>query len=233
MNSRRNLKFVKTNTMKKITLILLIGFISAFSKNASAKGGPEYTQAMKTAVATMDTTKSANGFLQLAGNFERIAGVETAEWLPDYYAAYCYAMYVFIGMDKKTVDDYMDKAEALINKADGLKPDNSEIITVKGLVNGGRIMKDPASRGRKYGTLANDLYEKAKKLDDSNPRPYLLQGQGKFYTPKMFGGGKDKAKPLLQTAVDKYKTFKPESDIAPHWGEAFATMLLSQCNEEK
>ena len=91
-------------------------------------------------------------------------------------------------------------------------------------------MVDPMSRGRKYGTIANQFYKTAEKLDSlSNPRPLYLGGQGLFYTPKMFGGGKERAKPVLALSVVKYATFKPASDIAPHWGQKQATDLLKQC----
>jgi hypothetical protein len=214
--------------MKNIVFIILIIFGSASTSKLFA-GNDQYLQAMKTAVTALDSAKNMQDFQQLANTFERIGGVETKEWLPDYYAAYCYTMVVFTGRNKKTVDEYMDRAESLINKADSLNPRNSEIYTVIGLVNSGRIMADPASRGRKYGPLSGEWYEKAKKLDENNPRPYYLQGQGAFYTPKMFGGGKEKAKPLLETAVAKYKIFKPQSHIAPHWGEYMASELLKQC----
>jgi hypothetical protein len=221
--------FDKNFNMKKVAFTTLICIISLYCSNVYAKGGEPFTQAMKAAVGTLDTTRTAKGFQELANQFERIGTVESKEWLPAYYAAYCYTMTVFTSRNSKVVDDYMDKAEVLINHADSLKPNNSEIMTVKGLINSGRIMKDPASRGRKYGTIAGEFYEKAKKLDETNPRPYTLQGQGAFYTPKMFGGGKEKAKPLLEAAVARYKTFKPESEIAPHWGEQFAVEMLKQC----
>src|ERR1022692_3611392 len=150
--------------MKKSIFIAIISFCTLLS-NSTFAGSPQYLSAMKSAVSQLDSAYAPSQYLQLANTFERIAGVEKSEWLPDYYAAYCYAMFVFSAHDKKSVYMYMDKAEALINKADSIKPNNSEIITVKGLINSGRIMVDPMSRGKKYGIKANENYSAAMKLD--------------------------------------------------------------------
>ncbi len=215
--------------MKKLLKIALVISVFFFAKNIYADG-PQYQQAMKSALSQMDSAVAPEQYMQLANTFERISGVETREWLPDYYAAYCYALVAFTEhKDKKGIDDLMDKADALISKAGALSPNNSEIVTVKGLINSGRIMVDPMSRGKKYGTLANQDYKTAEKLDSFNPRPFFLEGQGLFYTPKMFGGGKERAKPVLASAVSRYKVFKPSSAISPNWGQKMAEDLLKQC----
>jgi len=67
--------------------------------------------------------------------------------------------------------------------------------------------------------------------DPSNPRPYALKGEGLKYTPEQFGGGCKMAKPVLETALDKYKTFKPESEIAPNWGKDRIQKLFDECNK--
>ena len=92
-----------------------------------------------------------------------------------------------------------------------------------------KISIDPMNRGRELGMEAGMLSATAIKLDSLNPRPYLLKGQGAMYTPPQYGGGKDKALPLLQLAVAKYKTFKPANNIMPHWGETKAKEALDQC----
>ena len=214
--------------MKLLAAYIFI-LISCVSAGNIYGAGPEYQQAMKTSIAALDSVVVPQQYMQLANNFTRIANVESAEWLPDYYAAYCFAMSVFTSHDKKNIDTYLDQADLLIKKADSISPDNSEIITVKGLISSARIMADPMSRGKKYGTLANQQYKQAEKLDSLNPRPVLLEGQGLFYTPKMFGGGKDKAKPVIEKALVKYNLFKPANDIAPHWGRKMAEDMLKQC----
>ena len=66
------------------------------------------------------------------------------------------------------------------------------------------------------------------KLDPENPRPYLLKGQSAMYTPPQYGGGKEVALPLLEQAVEKFKSFKPKSSIMPNWGAQRANTVLEQ-----
>jgi hypothetical protein len=211
--------------MKKIFILLVLagGYFYASAQS------DQYMNAMKTAVANLDTAKTAETLQQLSNKFQRIATAEKKEWLPYYYSSYCIANSAFLMKNKKMLDDYLDNAENLQKKADSLNPNNSEIYTLQALIYSSRIAVNPMTRGKKYGTLSNETGEKAKALDPTNPRPYLLRGQGLFYTPSMFGGGKDKAKPVLEEAMQKYATFKPASEIAPHWGEDRAKMLLEQC----
>ena len=58
----------------------------------------------------------------------------------------------------------------------------------------------------------------AQKLNPENPRAKMLEAQGIFYTPEAFGGGKQKALPLIKEALAKFDAFKPSSDIMPNWG---------------
>jgi hypothetical protein len=53
----------------------------------------------------------------------------------------------------------------------------------------------------------------------------------KFYTPPAFGGGKDKAQPLFEEAIKRYKAFKPANSIMPTWGEKKAEEMLAECKK--
>ena len=209
---------------------LLIFFLSAMAFRAVAADDDRYMQAMKAAVSTLDTAKTYGTYQTLTNQFERIAGVTQKEWLPYYYAAYCGAVASFMNKNKRNLDDVLDKCQGWIDKADSLMPNNSEIYAVKGMILQARIGVNPMSRGKKFGTMANDLLEKSKELNKNNPRPYYLQAQGLFYTPKMFGGGKEKAKPVAEEAVAKYADFKPLTDISPHWGAENAKKLVDDCS---
>lgn len=213
--------------MKKtiITALIAVTGITAFAQN------PKYVSTMEKNIAALDTTFDQQTLQGLANTFERIAGAEKAEWLPDYYAAYCYVKMTY-NTKGSTIDTYCDKADALINRADSLKPENSEIYTMKAHIRSARISVNPMTRGQKYGTESAELREKAKQLDPSNPRPYYLEGTSAFYTPAMFGGGKDKAKPLFEKALKMFDTFKPASSIAPHWGKSATEYFLKKCDEK-
>ena len=125
-------------------------------------------------------------------------------------------------------DPLADKAEMLLNKAEALNKNNSEIFVVKKMIASLRMMADPMSRYMQYGPLAQQALETAKKLNPENPRPYLLEAQDKYFTPEQFGGSKTKAKELFEEALKKYDAFKPATNLDPVWGKTTAQYFLSQ-----
>lgn len=210
----------------------LVLFLFAFALVASASAqNKKYIAAMEKNVAMLDTVKSMGGLQQVANSFERIANVEKKEWLPSYYMAYCNVLLAAYESKGDVVDAYCDKAEAYINTADSLSPNNSEVYAIRAFINSMRIKVNPMARGAKYGMESAMNTEKAKELDPANPRPYFLEAQGKLYTPPAFGGGKDKALPLFEETVKKYAAFKPASSIHPKWGEEQAKKMLEECKK--
>ena len=190
----------------------------------------KYMAAMKNNIAAIDTSfKNPQNLLSLANNFERIATAEKNQWLPYYYAALCQVNYTYMEQDKSKVDAIADKATSLINKADSLQPENSEISCIKSMIASSHMMVNPMQRFMEYGQLSATELDNAMKQDPSNPRPYYLKGQGLKYTPEQFGGGCKTAAPLLQTAMNKFTAFKPASDLVPNWGMKRTEMLLNEC----
>ena len=92
-----------------------------------------------------------------------------------------------------------------------------------------RLMVNPMQRFMEYGPLSDEWLEKSKEQDPGNPRPYLLKGQGLKFTPEQFGGGCKTAAEQLATAVEKFATFKPATEINPNWGKTYAETLLKGC----
>lgn len=213
--------------MKQTLTILALLSVTLFA-NAQSK---KYAMAMEKNVMALDTTRDGKGLQSLANNFERIASAEKSEWLPSYYAAYCYVNMTYSTKGDE-IDTFCDRAEKFIKVADSISPNNSEIYTLKAQIASARISVNPMARGQKYGTESGELREKAKELDKTNPRPYYLEGTAYFYTPPMFGGGKDKAKPVFEKALQMYETFKPESSIAPNWGKNSCAYFIKECDKK-
>jgi hypothetical protein len=219
--------------MKKFLFSAIVSIVSIASFAQSAK----YMQAMEAKVPAIDTTRSVDGLKDLANTFERIADAEKTQWLPYYYAALAqinsgYSLIqtkdVMSGGLGTTLDPIADKAESLLNKAEALSKNNSEIYVVKKMIASLRMMADPMTRYMTYGPQAAEALATAKKLNPDNPRPYYLEGQDKLYTPEQFGGSKTEAKKLFEEALKKYDAFKPESSIHPRWGRGATEYFLSQ-----
>lgn len=213
--------------MKRIysVLICFITFTSIYSQQTP---DPAFIKVMETHISMMDTTADFQSYQQLGNAFERIANAAAAQWEPDYYAGFCYAVLAFQVKDKSQVDALADKADAFLDKADKLRPSNSEISTLRAMITNTRILVDPANRWRDLSSTSADWLAKAKEQDATNPRPYYVEARTKLYTPAMLGGGPEAALPILEEALTRFKDFKPSSSIAPNWGSAEAQKLLAQ-----
>ncbi len=211
---------MKTLKCTFLTLLLLIG-ISTFARQ------DRYTAAMSKGMELMAVAKVSDDFSLAANHFERIARVETSQWRPAYYASYCHLISALMaGKDK--MDPSLDKALALIAEADVIAPEHSEIYALKGYIEFMKMSVDPMARLPFMKKAAASL-DKAIALNPENPRPYYIKGQNLFFTPAAFGGGKQTARPLLELADAKFRTFKAANAMDPNWGIERNTALLQQC----
>jgi hypothetical protein len=217
-----------------VTSILAIFLINAVPVQAQSE---QYKQAMASALGSMkkQSDQSApSDLLASANQFERIAGVESKEWLPRYYAGLEYVYLGFMGKDATEKDAYLDKADANLKAAEAIseasgRPNNDELAVLKAYIAQARMVVDPMSRWQQYGPLFQAVLEKAKSLNPDNPRPYVLEGSSLMYTPEQFGGGSATACPVLKKASEKFATFKPTSDLAPNWGQKQIETMLEKC----
>ena len=197
----------------KIILLLSLLFCnhfftqSKFSKND-----------MRENVQLFNASKSNTNFLKLEKEFERIANFEKNDWLPFYYAAMCNVL-VALKKNNQTVVEYCSRADYYCSKADSLSKNNSEIYVLKSMIAAARLLSAKPNQRQKYGTLAAKFANEAIKLDDKNPRAYLLKGRTILNTPETFGGGSKKAKPIFEKALEKFKIFNPETSFHPNWGQ--------------
>ena len=216
--------------MKKIILLSVVSLIvlSGFAQSE------KYVKAMQDKLVVLDSTRDINALKDLSASFERIGDAEKTQWLPYYYAALAQvnAGYSFtrgnMGGMTEQLDPVADKAEQLMNKAEALSKDNSEIYLVKKMIASLRMMADPMTRYMQYGPKAQEALETAKKLNPENPRIYLLEGQDKYFTPEQYCGSKTEAKKLFEQALEKFSAFKPASSLDPVWGKATTEYFLSQ-----
>jgi len=214
--------------MKKILFIMCL---LAVVSQIQAQTNDRYVKAMEANIAILDTCHAPDCLQKASNVFERIAAKETKEWLPNYYVAYCQASLINFEKDESKWEALCDKGDQYIARADSLNPNNSEISVVKAMLASNRIRLSPMMNGMKYGPISNKELEKAVTQDPENPRAYLEQGLGKFYTPAMFGGSKEKALELFGVASKRFETFKPANTIAPNWGRSTLAYIVEQAKK--
>jgi tetratricopeptide (TPR) repeat protein len=80
-----------------------------------------------------------------------------------------------------------------------------------------RLIPQVFGGGMRYGKRAADEMDKAIQLDPKNADAYLSRAISYYYTPKAFGGSKDKAFEFLQTAAELDR----DADTAHIWMAMF------------
>ena len=126
----------------------------------------------------------------------------------------------------------LDEADLLLEQATAKSP-TADALALRGSVVGLMIglSSNPLS-GMTLGPKAGGLLERAKELEPKNPRVWLISGQSAMFTPKMFGGGVDKAEQEFRKAITFYETDRPAAP-APSWGRADAYVWLGQALQKQ
>ncbi len=213
--------------MKKIFLLLIaVLALQSLSFSQSEK----FSNAMKQSLALFDSAKTVEDFTRVANNFQRIGDAEKSQWLPYYYAALSLSNAGWMP-SVGDVDKNAEQTKALCDKAEALTTsdtDKAEINAVRYMALTQQMTVDPQNRYMSYGMEANRALQKGMLQDPGNPRLYYLEGAGLFNTPPQFGGGKDKAKPVFEKALDLFKKQIPK-ELYPSWGLKQTETLLAQC----
>jgi hypothetical protein len=160
----------------------------------------------------------------------RIGDAEKTEWLPYYYSALALLTpgWTDPRVDK---DANAEKVKQICDKAEPLaktNEDKSEILTLRNMIATQQMLVDPQNRWMTYGQEAGNFLKQAKDLNAKNPRAVYLEAASVFGTPEQFGGGKAKAKPVLENALALYNAEQPK-DLYPRWGKKEAESMLAQC----
>lgn len=211
-------------TMKKsiIFLFTIVSFSTAYAQNDKLEA------AMKPLVEKIHATRFDQSLTEASNKMERIATVEPDEWLPQYWVAYCNIIGSLSEQDEDKKELMLDKAEEYAMKAVELNKNNDEVQQLVAYMYNMKLAASPMTGWMRYGSKVEEHIENAKKINPNNPRVALLEAESVYYTPATFGGGKDKAKPMIEKAQKLFKAFEPKNELMPNWGESTVNYYLSQ-----
>lgn len=170
-------------------------------------------------VKLLDKSYTTKELQTLAKDFETLATSAASHWLTNYYAAYVNIRLADMSQGDM-IDSYCNQAEKYLKIAEK-QPDAdvSEINALYAYLNSAKVKVNPMFRGAKYGKICKAYIEKAIKANTENPRPYVIRAIGIYYKPKILGGGKEKAAPIVKIALEKFNHFAPKTPNHPHWGK--------------
>lgn len=212
--------------MKKYILSFALACMSLLSFAQA-----NYEKIMTEKIAKIETYKTPEDFQVLANDFQRIADKETTKWLPNYYAAFSYIQKGRVLMREgkmQDMDGVADQAQKFIDAAESIEKENSEIHLLQKMVYSLKMMVNPQERYMTFGMKAQEELTKAEKLDPNNPRVTLIKAEDIYFTPEQYGGSKTKGMEMFKTALEKFNSFKPKTNLSPNWGKGEAEYFINQ-----
>lgn len=214
--------------MKKLLFATIIG-LSTMNTYAQ-----DYKQVLENTFLAFDTTRDLSVKTQQSNKLSLIAKKYSDEWTAHYYNAYAKAQLSYMEKDEAKRDAYIDEGEKELSEAVSLLgKDNDETYVLAAMLASARLSVKPQVRWQKYGKLFDENLEKAKELNPDNPRIYYLKGTNKFYTPKMWGGGKKVALPYFEKAAALFEKEHPDDITVISWGKRANDYFLSQSQGEE
>jgi hypothetical protein len=174
--------------------------------------------------------KTVQEYENAANYFNAISSDKPHQWLAPLYAGLSYILASFKETgDKQLKDKLCDKAQVCIDSSALRNADISEVAALQAFLYQARIDVSPTERGLDYSLKADTEIKKAEAANPMNPRPYFLYGMNEYYTPRIFGGGAEKALPLFEQAAEKFEVFVPEMPFMPNWGKQQNLDMIAKC----
>ena len=226
--------------MKSYMFVAIVALSSALVTSAHAQqltGTAKWADSASREIEAANAAGDLNRLTGAAAMIDRVLTVTPNDPLLHYYRAF--ALYrsatLYTGLKKN------DEAKRVLEEADRLleqttaKSPTADALALRSSVIGLMIglSGNPLS-GMTLGPKSSGLLDRAKELEPKNPRVWLISGMSAMFTPKMFGGGTDKAEADLRKAIGLFDTDRPVAP-APSWGRADAYVWLGQTlqKEEK
>jgi len=206
--------------MYRIILFMTI-LVSSWFVNAQTKYETEMTKAL----TSFKEAQSPDDMEKAAQHFDRIAKVETQNWLPLYYSIFIRTLNAF-SQEKSKAIKTVDELETKYQLLDELAPDNSEVLTLRGLFRTVKVAKDPETYAMPLsGAIIKD-YDDALKIDSKNPRALYLMAQYNMGGAEFWGKDPKEYCPQIERAKALFEAENKEN-FEPGWGEQQVDEILN------
>ena len=214
--------------MKK-TVLTLVGCMAALIMLAS---NGQFEKAMGENIPAMFQARDAQSLQSVINKLNRIGEAEKGKWEPHYYVAFGYIRMMAFAESAEDKDKYLDQALVAIEKGESVKPNDSELESLRGYVHMMRVTIDPPSRGMQYSGMAFTSFNKAIAIDPNNARAHFLLGRMQYGTAQFMGNGDGGACESFQKAKEILESKGQNSNpFAPTWGMGQTKEAIEQmCN---
>ncbi|MEM9998185.1 MAG: tetratricopeptide repeat protein [Bacteroidota bacterium] len=138
---------------------------------------------------------------------------------------------------KDEIVDMIDAAIEHLEQAEELSPDFAEAYALHSSLLGQKVGMKPML-GMLIGPKVGRIMDRGKAADPDNPRVVMTEAQSLLFTPKMWGGSKERAMEGFRRAITLFEAEAanpPADPLAPRWGhdEAYAWLGLALSELER
>ena len=214
-------KLIQKMRVTALCACISLSFVSVQAQNA------DFNRAMLSSIEKSKSAQTLDDFQDLANSFARIAETEKNEWTAWYYAALYNLTVNFLDPDFDRKEKFIALAQKQIEAGLKIKPEETELYVLKVMSYYGELSIDPMLGMTLMGEV-NALLSQAKSINPDNPRIYLEEAEAVYNMPVEYGGGPEKAIPLLLVAKEKFDKFVPSNQLAPDWGKERCEQLLQK-----
>ncbi len=186
---------------------------------------------MKENLKQLRALTEKTNYKDLGNKFATIAKNNPTRFEPLYYSAYCYILNSWQLKDTKEKTVILTLAKTQIDKANKLKLNNDELMVLEAFYYQAIIVINPQQNRQVYSQKASMLLKKAQSINKNNPRAQFLLAQNVYYTPKQYGGGKEKALALFKKAEKLYSKQKQNNYLSPIWGQHTNSKMIKTCKQ--
>jgi tetratricopeptide (TPR) repeat protein len=224
--------------MKKAFVIIMLMFLSPFITIAQTETDIDSLIILgKLQLEQAENIWQETDLLQARAYFERLLTDPSKTWLVHYYIGltdYRLVSFYFSTQDKDKSKPFIDDGIDQLQKCLESKADFAEAHSLLSASYGNKIAVSPFS-AMTLGPKSGKEMGKAMELEPKNPRNYLIAGWSAYFTPKLFGGSKEKAKNYFEQAIAYFDSFKVTDQVVPDWGhdEAYSWLGMAQMETEE
>lgn len=213
--------------MKQIFLILFGILLFTDSGAQNLLDSAAYNKGLR----MIESSKTYQDFERAGNYFDVLTYKKKDEWLAPLYSALSFILASFREPDPKRKEALCDMAQIYIDTSKMRHPDLSELASMQAFLYQARIDVSPMERGLEYSLKADSEIKKAESANPGDPRAYFLYAMNVYYTPKIFGGGPEKALPKFEMAAGKFNEFVPKMSFMPHWGKQQNLDMIAKCRK--
>lgn len=213
----------------KLVKVLTIGLLGilCFSTSSRVTAQNNYEQTMQSLKLAYEAAKTKADFVELKNKYNRVAAVETQEWLPCYYEILCTLAWAFEESDDVQKAKLANQIDLMINELETITGDNVEVLVLRG-----RLLQlksgIPTENRMQIGLALFETIGGIVQKYPDNPRGLLLMGEIIIYSPKNFMGySHQQGLDYIRRSAALLKEVKHTDSIYPSWGYDIAQGYLS------